>query len=57
MPRERFIHERERIREQIQNHAWNHALQSYVDMLDGDGVDATLLRIPWYGFEKPALSA
>lgn len=52
VPRERFLRERERIREQIQNRAWNHELQSYADVLDGDGVDATLLRIPWYGFEK-----
>jgi GH15 family glucan-1,4-alpha-glucosidase len=52
VPRKRFLRERERIREQIQNRAWNHELQSYADVLDGDGVDATLLRIPWYGFEE-----
>jgi GH15 family glucan-1,4-alpha-glucosidase len=52
VPRAQFLHERERIREQIQNHAWNHELQSYANVLDGDGVDATLLRIPWYGFEE-----
>jgi len=52
VPCAQFLHERERIREQIQNHAWNHELQSYANVLDGDGVDATLLRIPWYGFEE-----
>jgi len=52
VPRERFLRERERIREQIQNRAWNHDLQSYADVLDGAGVDATLLRIPWYGFDE-----
>ena len=51
-PRERFIRERERIREQIEQRAWNHDLQSYVSVLDGEDLDATLLRIPWYGFEE-----
>jgi len=50
-PREEFLRERERIRRQIETRAWNERLQSYVDTLDGDGVDATLLRIPWYGLE------
>jgi len=56
VPRERYLRERERIRQQIQNHAWNHELQSYADVLDGNGVDATLLRIPWYGFEEAGSS-
>jgi GH15 family glucan-1,4-alpha-glucosidase len=51
VPRAWFTRERERIREQIQQRAWNDNLQSYVDVLDSDGIDATLLRIPWYGFE------
>lgn len=50
-PREEFLRERERIHRQIVMHAWNEKLQSYVNTLEGDGVDATLLRIPWYGFE------
>jgi len=54
VPREWFRREREKIREQIQDQAWNSELQSYADVLDGDGVDATLLRIPWYGFEEAA---
>jgi GH15 family glucan-1,4-alpha-glucosidase len=52
VPRDWFTRERERIREQIQQRAWNDELNSYVDVLDGDGMDATLLRIPWYGFEE-----
>ena len=27
-------------------------MQSYTSILEGSGVDASLLRIPWYGFEK-----
>ena len=46
-----FARERERIKEEIHARAWNPHLQSYVSELDGDKVDATLLLIPWYGFE------
>ena len=52
VPRQQFEMERERIRRQIENRAWNESLQSYVSVLDGDCVDATLLRLPWYGFEE-----
>ncbi len=52
VPRQQFEQERERIRRQIENRAWNESLQSYVSVLDGDSVDATLMRIPWYGFEE-----
>ena len=52
VPRDWFMRERELIREQIQQRAWNNDLKSYVDALDSDGIDATLLRIPWYGFEE-----
>lgn len=52
LPRDRFTHERERIRQQIELRAWNERQQSYVSALDGDKIDATLLRLPWYGFEK-----
>lgn len=51
VPHDWFTRERDRIRRQIEQRAWNSRLQSYVDVLDGDGLDATLLRIPWYGFE------
>jgi GH15 family glucan-1,4-alpha-glucosidase len=52
VPREEFRRERERIRQQILTRAWNEALQSYTSVLDGNCVDATLLRIPWYGLEN-----
>ena len=34
--------------------AWNSRLGSYVAQLDGDRLDATLLLLPWYGFEDAA---
>jgi GH15 family glucan-1,4-alpha-glucosidase len=40
------------IRQQLENRAWNERLQSYVSTLDGDEVDASLLLLSWYGFEK-----
>lgn len=51
VPIEWFTLERDRIRQQIESRAWNPSLQSYVGVLDGDEVDATLLRLAWYGFE------
>jgi GH15 family glucan-1,4-alpha-glucosidase len=52
VPSRWFAHERERIRRQIVERAWNEHLQSYTGALDSDNLDATLLRIPWYGFEQ-----
>lgn len=52
VPRAEFTRERERIRQQIEVRAWNAKLQTYVSTLDGDDLDAGLLRIPWYGFEE-----
>jgi GH15 family glucan-1,4-alpha-glucosidase len=52
VPRQQFELERECIRRQIENRAWNESLQSYVSILDGDSVDSTLLRLPWHGFEE-----
>ena len=51
VPVEEFTRVRDRIRAQILERAWNETLQSYASTLDGDGMDATLLRIPWYGLE------
>jgi GH15 family glucan-1,4-alpha-glucosidase len=51
VPREWFTRERDGIREQIESHAWNADLQSYVSTLDGEELDSTLLRLDWYGFE------
>ena len=50
-PVSKFQENREAIRRQVETRAWNPALQSYVAQLDGDRVDATLLLLPWYGFE------
>jgi len=52
-PRQLFTRERDRIKEQIYARAWNPNVNSYVSVLDGDehDMDATLLRLAWYGFE------
>jgi GH15 family glucan-1,4-alpha-glucosidase len=52
VPEAEFERERERIRRQIESRAWNEKLKSYASTLGGEQVDATLLRIPWYGFEE-----
>lgn len=52
VPKDSFTRERDRIRREIESRAWNEQLGSYVSVLDGDEMDATLLRIPWYGFER-----
>jgi GH15 family glucan-1,4-alpha-glucosidase len=49
---EKFAENREMIRRDVETRAWNPSLQSYVAQLDGDRLDASLLLIPWYGFEK-----
>jgi GH15 family glucan-1,4-alpha-glucosidase len=40
------------IRRQIEEHAWNQRLQSYVSVLDSDFLDASLLLLSWYGFAE-----
>jgi GH15 family glucan-1,4-alpha-glucosidase len=52
IPGQEFLLERERIRHQIEARAWNPALHSYAGTLDGEKVDASLLRIPRHGFER-----
>jgi len=52
VPRERFTRVRDCIRKQIEEQTWSEKLQSYTSTLGGDELDASLLRIPWYGFEK-----
>jgi GH15 family glucan-1,4-alpha-glucosidase len=52
VPRQVFARERDLIRQQIERRAWNEGLGSYASVLDGDELDATLLRIPWYGFDS-----
>ena len=51
-PVERFSAHRDLIRREIEARAWNPHLHSYVSLLDGDEVDASLLLLPWYGFEE-----
>jgi GH15 family glucan-1,4-alpha-glucosidase len=42
------------IRRQIEERAWNDQMQSYVSVLDGDQLDASLLLLSWYGFADAA---
>jgi GH15 family glucan-1,4-alpha-glucosidase len=50
-PAAMFQKNRELIRREVETRAWNAKLGSYVAQLDGDRLDATLLLLPWYGFE------
>jgi GH15 family glucan-1,4-alpha-glucosidase len=52
-PAEMFRENREAIRRQVEERAWNAELGSYVSALGGDDVDANLLLLAWYGFEDP----
>ena len=52
VPTEDFCRERDRIAAQIHSRAWNPELQSYVSVLGGEHLDASLLLIPYYGFER-----
>jgi GH15 family glucan-1,4-alpha-glucosidase len=50
-PIELFRRERDRIAGQIKQRSWNSRLNSYVSVLDGDDLDASLLLMSYYGFE------
>jgi GH15 family glucan-1,4-alpha-glucosidase len=50
-PVSRLRSTRDRIREDVERRAWSPTLGSYVARLDGDRLDASLLLLPWYGFE------
>jgi GH15 family glucan-1,4-alpha-glucosidase len=50
-PAETFAENRELIRREVTERAWNPALGSYVARLGGDELDASLLLLSWYGFE------
>jgi GH15 family glucan-1,4-alpha-glucosidase len=52
VPVDKCRRERDAIRKQICERAWNPRLQSYVGTLDGEDMDASLLLLSWYGFEK-----
>jgi GH15 family glucan-1,4-alpha-glucosidase len=51
-PVEEYRRVEEFIRRQIREHSWNAQMQSYVSTLDGNELDASLLLLSWYGFEK-----
>jgi GH15 family glucan-1,4-alpha-glucosidase len=44
---------RDFIQQEISTRGWNERLQSYVSVFDGNDLDASLLLLSWYGFEKP----
>jgi len=45
---------REKIRKDLEQHAWNPHLNAYTAELGGDRMDASLLLLAWYGFEDAA---
>jgi GH15 family glucan-1,4-alpha-glucosidase len=51
VPVEIFDRNRALIRRDVEEHAWNPELGSYVSRLGGAELDASLLLMPWYGFE------
>jgi GH15 family glucan-1,4-alpha-glucosidase len=52
IPVQEFGENRELIRRELQERAWSRQLGSYAARLDGDTLDASLLLLSWYGFEK-----
>lgn len=52
-PVEMFIREREAIRAEIETRGFNPRLDSYVSVLDGKEVDASLLLMARYGYVEP----
>jgi GH15 family glucan-1,4-alpha-glucosidase len=51
-PVSKFRDNREAIRREVEERAWNPKLESYTARLGGDELDASLLLLPWYGFDK-----
>jgi GH15 family glucan-1,4-alpha-glucosidase len=51
IPAAEFARERDRIRRDIEERAWNPALEAYAQSLGGDVLDATALLLPFHGFE------
>lgn len=51
-PIERYGQESNLIRRQIEERAWNKDMQSYVSVLDGQELNASLLLLSWYGFAE-----
>ncbi|HEX7063223.1 MAG TPA: glycoside hydrolase family 15 protein [Woeseiaceae bacterium] len=53
VPVERFAREREAIRDEIERRGYNERLGSYVSVLDGAELDASLLLLMRYGYLDP----
>jgi GH15 family glucan-1,4-alpha-glucosidase len=51
-PAQEYRKQREAIRREIEQRAWNERLQSYVSEVDGEQLDSSVLLLSWYGFEK-----
>ncbi len=50
IPAEKFASDRDEIREMIETRGYNEQLGSYVSVLDGDAVDASLLQLAFTGY-------
>jgi GH15 family glucan-1,4-alpha-glucosidase len=53
VPAQEFARERDAIRTVIETHGYNAQIGSYVSMLDGDQVDASLLQLAFTGYADP----
>ena len=51
---DRLRRERDEIRRDVESHAWNPALDSYVASYEDEDVDASLLQLGFVGFADPA---
>lgn len=47
---DRFLAEREAIRDAVERRGYNEDLGSYTQVFDGNTLDASLLTLPWYGY-------
>lgn len=52
-PLARFSRERAAIRQLVEAHGYSERLQSYVSVLDGESLDASLLLLTRYGYASP----
>jgi GH15 family glucan-1,4-alpha-glucosidase len=53
LPAARFEENRRLIRRDIEERSWSSTLQTYTQVQGGSTVDASLLLMGWYGFERP----
>jgi GH15 family glucan-1,4-alpha-glucosidase len=52
-PIDEWAAQRDAIRRDIEERAWNPRHATYTQVLGGESVDASLLLLSWYGFAKP----